>query len=174
MNGLQHVAVLLDAQGLVQFCNEPLLRTCGYVRDDVIGKDWFDLFVPAGEREARRAEHQAGVAVSAADREILTSSGEKRLVQWNVIGLRDPAGVLLGTACIGNDVTESRLASAKLLHDAFHDALTGLPNRALFMDRLSHRLALEKRRPQTSFSVLFLDVDRFKVINDSLGHVRGD
>src|SRR3954471_23394703 len=67
----------------------------------------------------------------------------------------------------------SRRASEKLLHDAFHDSLTGLPNRALFMDRLSHRLALEKRRPQTSFSVLFLAVDRFKVLNDSLGHVRG-
>jgi diguanylate cyclase (GGDEF)-like protein/PAS domain S-box-containing protein len=62
----------------------------------------------------------------------------------------------------------------KLLHDAFHDALTGLPNRALFLDRLEHRLALEKRRHQSSFSVLVLDIDRFKVINDSLGHVRGD
>src|SRR5439155_21496738 len=62
----------------------------------------------------------------------------------------------------------------KLLHDAFHDVLTGLPNRALFLDRLEHRLALEKRRHQTSFSVLVLAVDRFKVINDSLGHVRGD
>jgi len=62
----------------------------------------------------------------------------------------------------------------KLQHDAFHDVLTGLPNRALFLDRLEHRLALEKRRQQTSFSVLVLDIDRFKVINDSLGHVRGD
>ena len=62
----------------------------------------------------------------------------------------------------------------KLLHDAFHDSLTGLPNRALFLDRLEHRLALEKRRHKTSFSVLVLDIDRFKVINDSLGHVRGD
>ncbi|TMA73728.1 MAG: EAL domain-containing protein [Deltaproteobacteria bacterium] len=52
--------------------------------------------------------------------------------------------------------------------------LTGLPNRALFLDRLEHRLALEKRRHKTSFSVLVLDIDRFKVINDSLGHVRGD
>src|SRR6185295_18587688 len=111
----------------------------------------FDLFVPADEREARRAEHRAGASVPVTDRQILTSAGEKRLVQWNVIALRDPAGQLMGMACIGNDVTESRRASEKLLHDAFHDALTGLPNRALFMDRLSHRLALEKRRPQTSF-----------------------
>src|SRR5712692_6328974 len=52
----------------------------------------------------------------------------------------------------------ARRASDKLLHDAFHDSLTGLPNRALFIDRLSHRLALEKRRKAPSFAVLFLDV----------------
>src|SRR5207249_5995725 len=69
---------------------------------------------------------------------------------------------------------EIRKSEQKLLHDALHDALTGLPNRALFLDRLAHRLALEKRRKETSFSVFFLDIDRFKVINDSLGHVRGD
>jgi len=69
---------------------------------------------------------------------------------------------------------EQRRVEEKLRHEAFHDALTGLPNRALFLDRLEHRLALEKRRHKTSFSVLVLDVDRFKLINDSLGHVRGD
>src|SRR3954471_8754266 len=157
LDGLQHVAVLLDSEGLVQFCNEPLLRTCGYLRDEVIGKDWFDLFVPSGDREARRAEHRSGAPAAVTDREILTRDGGRRLMQWNVIALRQATGEVMGAACVGNDVTESRLASQKLLHDAFHDALTGLPNRALFMDRLSHRLALEKRRPQTSFSVLFLD-----------------
>jgi len=69
---------------------------------------------------------------------------------------------------------EQRSVEEKLRHEAFHDALTGLPNRALFLDRLEHRLALEKRRQNTSFSVLVLDVDRFKLINDSLGHARGD
>src|SRR4051812_26154254 len=79
LDGLQHVAVLLDSEGLVQFCNEPLLRTCGYLRDEVMGKDWFDLFVPTGEREARRAEHRTGVSVAVTDREILTRDGGKRL-----------------------------------------------------------------------------------------------
>jgi diguanylate cyclase (GGDEF)-like protein len=68
----------------------------------------------------------------------------------------------------------ARRASEKLLHDAFHDSLTGLPNRALFNDRLAHRLALEKRRHATSFAVLLLDLDRFKVINEGLGHGVGD
>ena len=174
LEGLQLLAVLCDAQGHVQFCNPALLRCCGYLHEEVLERNWFDLFVPAAERESRRAEHLAGTPATAVDRQIVTREGELRMVQWNVILLRNADGSPLGTACIGADVTESRRASEKLLHDAFHDSLTGLPNRALFMDRLAHRLALEKRRPQNSFSVLFLDVDRFKVVNDSLGHVRGD
>ncbi|HSE37879.1 MAG TPA: diguanylate cyclase, partial [Blastocatellia bacterium] len=72
------------------------------------------------------------------------------------------------------DVTEQKKAEKQLLHNAFHDALTGLPNRALFMDRLKNSLAEVKEGDGYSFGVLFLDLDRFKVVNDSLGHQIGD
>ncbi|HET9225523.1 MAG TPA: diguanylate cyclase, partial [Thermoanaerobaculia bacterium] len=72
------------------------------------------------------------------------------------------------------EVQERRRAEAQLLHDAFHDALTGLANRALFLDRLGLSLTRARRRPEFCFAVLFLDFDRFKLINDSLGHVWGD
>ena len=85
--------------------------------------------------------------------------------------LHDPAieGVVLSM----RDVTERKMLEDELRHQAFHDALTGLANRALFEDRLSHALA-RVRRNRLALAVVFLDLDDFKVINDSLGHVRGD
>jgi diguanylate cyclase (GGDEF)-like protein len=72
------------------------------------------------------------------------------------------------------EIDERKSAEARLLYDAFHDALTGLPNRALFLDRLEHLIGSIGRRPGEKYAVLFLDLDRFKVINDSLGHLVGD
>ena len=72
------------------------------------------------------------------------------------------------------DITERKVAEEQLVHDAFHDALTGLPNRALFMDRLGQAVERIKRSSECSFAAIFLDLDRFKVINDSLGHMVGD
>lgn len=72
------------------------------------------------------------------------------------------------------DIAERRRAEEQLLHNALHDGLTGLPNQALFMDRLGLALERAKRRKDYLFAVLFLDLDRFKVINDSLGHIVGN
>ncbi|MFI5213571.1 MAG: putative bifunctional diguanylate cyclase/phosphodiesterase, partial [Gemmatimonadales bacterium] len=83
-------------------------------------------------------------------------------------------GRYVGRVWSFRDVTARKTAERRLVHDAFHDALTSLPNRSLFTDLLSRSIGRARRRAEYAFGLLFLDIDRFKVVNDSLGHLIGD
>jgi len=91
------------------------------------------------------------------------------------IAVRDPNGRATRVVGSQTDVTDRRQAEQRLQHDALHDALTGLPNRVLFLDRLAQSiLRAQRQSPASCAAVLFLDLDRFKLVNDSLGHHVGD
>jgi diguanylate cyclase (GGDEF)-like protein/PAS domain S-box-containing protein len=100
--------------------------------------------------------------------------GQFRWMLARGLAVRDPAGSPFRMAGSQTDITLRKRAEAKLAHDALHDALTGLPNRSLFMDRLGQAMAFQRRRADYRYACLFLDVDRFKTINESLGLFRGD
>ncbi len=100
--------------------------------------------------------------------------GTCRWVLTRGLAVRKATGEAYRMAGSQSDTTARKLAEERLLHDAFHDPLTGLPNRALFMDRLGMAIAHAKRRLSYTFAVLFIDLDRFKNVNDSLGHSVGD
>ncbi|MBV9385049.1 MAG: diguanylate cyclase [Chroococcidiopsidaceae cyanobacterium CP_BM_ER_R8_30] len=100
--------------------------------------------------------------------------GSYRWVLSRGLAVRNASGNAYRIAGSQTDITERKQAESQLRHDALHDVLTGLPNRALFMDRLERALKHAKRHQDYLFAVLFLDLDRFKAVNDSLGHLVGD
>lgn len=151
----------------------------GY-QDNEIGTDpdeWFKRVHPEDQKQvqAELVSHLKGLKPHfECEYRIQHSNGKYLWALSRGLAVRDAKGTVYRMAGSQSDITARKMAEERLAHDAVHDALTGLPNRVLFLDRLQNRLERTKRNPDDLFAIMFIDLDRFKIVNDSLGHAVGD
>lgn len=165
--------IAVNPEGLIDRVNPAVGTLTGRSERDLIGRPFLELLTPAGRGLALRAfERALAGEQNTVDTEVPKPRGELADIELTSIPIV-VAGDVVGTYEILRDTTDRKKLQRELQNRALHDYLTGLPNRALFADRLQHALTRAQRSGQ-HVALLYVDLDRFKPINDRAGHAVGD
>jgi diguanylate cyclase (GGDEF)-like protein/PAS domain S-box-containing protein len=172
------ILLLLNPDGTVAMLNRHGREVLGDHAGDLLGEDWFERVVPTADRARTRAAFDAlmageGQEYAHHENDVISRAGERRRVAWQNVVLHDGPGRAIALLSSGQDVTERVRAEEEARRLAFFDPLTGLPNRAQFDARLRAAVTRARRRANR-VALLFIDLDNFKLVNDSLGHGAGD
>ena len=169
-----------DAERRITFLNPVAEKMTGWTSLEAVGREVEDVFVVVDEATdapvaspVREALARQALYYLDEDTVLVSRSGERRAVRDSAAPVRTPQGELLGAVLVFQDITHSRALQKQLAHTAMHDGLTGLPNRGAF-ERALTQAADQARIEQRDHALCFIDLDRFKLVNDSAGHAAGD
>ena len=180
---------ILDAQGVFTYVNDMVEELLGYKRDELLGRHFSSIIHShnaveisnffSERRAGDRATHsiEMRLLVNQSNNRVKCLDNYELIVELNAIGMYEEHDsgkkTFIGTLGCARDISERKRSEARISYQAYHDLLTRLPNRLLFDDRMNQAFA-HARRSEQKFALLFMDLDRFKSINDTFGHMMGD
>jgi diguanylate cyclase (GGDEF)-like protein/PAS domain S-box-containing protein len=180
LNSIGDAVLCTDISGNITYLNLVAETMTGWHRDEATGKPLAEVFriIDGGTRQTARdpmemaveQNRTVGLTVNCV---LIRRDGHESAIEDSAAPIHDRAGHVIGAVIVFHDVSEARAMSSQMSHSAQHDVVTSLPNRLLLNDRITQAIALA-RRQNRPIAVIFLDLDRFKYVNDSLGHAAGD
>ncbi|MGB6474101.1 MAG: EAL domain-containing protein [Candidatus Sulfotelmatobacter sp.] len=174
-NAADMIAVV-DKNGHRLYNSPAYQKILGYTQDDLTNASPMEQIHPDDRARVLAAAEKARITGRGERLEyrIRHKDGSWRVLESTASAIRGINGETEGLVVVNRDITERKRAEEMLAHSAFHDGLTNLANRTLLLDRMGRALATSRRHADFKFAVLFIDIDGFKVFNDSLGHAAGD